>query len=308
MIRLGPKARARLDALEGRRKVERLEVVTCYFNPCGYKRIRANYDHFVSALRHPVRTIELAFDDDPFTIPGAVQIRGTRERNQLWQKERLLNLIIRQTDADAVAWIDADILFFDPGWFDRAMEALYRYPVVQLFSRIADTDAEGRMLEARPSFALVQNDPKYRGQFGRPGGAWAARREIIEHGIYDQHVIGGGDSVMVATWLGRMSAIHSQLGPTWAQRWERWSRPHTQAVQGRIGVLPGDCVHLYHGSRADRQYRERYEPLKAFCFDPETDVETDAAGLLAWTDYALTHKAPMVQHVKGYFASRREDS
>ena len=50
-----------------------LAAVTCFFNPCGYKKPVDNYDAFASLLdeqRVPLFTIELAIGDDPFFGSG----------------------------------------------------------------------------------------------------------------------------------------------------------------------------------------------------------------------------------------------
>lgn len=46
-----------------------------------------------------------------------------------------------------------------------------------------------------------------------------------------------------------------------------------------IGYLPADVLHLYHGSTANRKYRQRWIELLASGFDRDTDIEIDANGL-----------------------------
>lgn len=78
-------------------------------------------------------------------------------------------------------------------------------------------------------------------------------------------------------------------------------------MQGRIGCLDGEVVHLYHGTRENRRYQSRYRYLADHGFDPATDIERDESGLLRWTDRALREKPTMVRQVAGYFLERRED-
>lgn len=49
-----------------------------------------------------------------------LRVRGD-ERHVLWQKERLLNLAIDSlpADVDAVAWLDADLIWFNHGWVEE---------------------------------------------------------------------------------------------------------------------------------------------------------------------------------------------
>lgn len=190
-------------------EVRRLAVVTCYFNPCGYRRIRRNLERFLASLRmqhSDLYSVELALDQDDWILPAGpftVRLRGSRARHSLWQKERLLNLLIeRLPDCfDAVAWIDADLLFLDPEWPGRTLVELGRQSVVQLYSRVHFTDADGRIGSTLPSASEVARS-RLSGQYGCPGGAWAARRSVLADGLYEANVIGGGDSAQLAAWRG----------------------------------------------------------------------------------------------------------
>lgn len=105
-------------------------------------------------------------------------------------------------------------------------------------------------------------------------------REVLTCGLYDRHTVGG-----------RAWAIRS------------FSRVCTS-----LACVPGDVLHLYHGSRPNRQYVERYNILHENAFDPGRDVEIDPeTGLLRWSDVARTRKPDLVRRVAAYFAGRRED-
>src|SRR5690606_11967644 len=59
-------------------EIQRLAVLTTYFNPCGYRRLLENYHRFaagMAAVEAELWTIELAFDDDPFAIDDPHVIR-----------------------------------------------------------------------------------------------------------------------------------------------------------------------------------------------------------------------------------------
>ena len=98
-----------------------LAVVSCYFNPCHYKKRLENYKTFREGIiKTKVRflTVELAFGDDNFELtefPEVMQLR-TNKNNIMWQKERLLNIGINKVineGYEKVAWLDADIIFKD---------------------------------------------------------------------------------------------------------------------------------------------------------------------------------------------------
>ncbi len=141
--------------------------------------------------------------------------------------------------------------------------------------------------------------------YGRPGGAWAARREATAGGLYDRHAIGGGDSAMLCAWEGREKLPQSlKYGTAWEEHYRNWASRSFELVRGALACVSGDVVHLYHGSRQNRQYVERYQIL----YDPVRDVEIDPeTGLLQWSGAARERKGELVRRVAQYFERRRED-
>lgn len=94
-----------------------LAVVTAYFNPCNYSSHRSKYGRFRRHLA-PVDlfTAELSFDGN-FVIEDSIRFSGTAS-NVMWQKERLLNLVVERLPDkyDKIAWIDADLMFCNDDW------------------------------------------------------------------------------------------------------------------------------------------------------------------------------------------------
>jgi hypothetical protein len=67
-------------------------------------------------------------------------------------------------------------------------------------------------------------------------------------------------------------------------------------------------VHLYLGSRENRQYVERYRIFHDHAYDPIHDVGIDPeTGLLQWSLVARERKPEMVRRVAEYFEQRCED-
>lgn len=297
---------------------QNLAIVTCHFNPCGYRRPIKNYRRFVAGLgdlADRLYTVELAFDDEPFQIVSdtdAARHFGYRVDSRLgtmWQKERLLNLGFSQLPAsvDAVAWIDADLLFLNPDWAAQTLHALESHSAVQLFGGVIDTDATGEAIEApRPGIGKVNRVTSLAGKYGRPGGAWAVRRDVLPNGIYDRHILGGGDSILAHSWLGRVEKSQSFAGLD--SRILREFAASQANIPGGIGYVPGDVIHLYHGTRANRRYVDRYQILRDGGFDPVADLRDDPAAPLQWSDEAIRNKSEMVEAVRRYFVDRQEDT
>ena len=283
-----------------------LAVVCCHWNPAGWKSLHRNYLRFLHEMQWweiPTYAVEVAYDGQEFATPDAwLQIRGTA-RHRLWQKERLINLAVERLPErfDKVAWIDADVLFLDAEWPRRAAWMLEAWPVVQLWQRWHCADADGSVGET-----LVNVGPFARrytqGEQCSPGGAWAARRDVFP--LYDKHIVGSGDAMAVEGWTGALGRCLRRMNEPMRADFLAWCEVAERKVCGDIGVMPGDAMHLYHGSRKNRQYVDRWTPVIEAGYDPQRHVTVDESGLLAWTDEA---PAELVEWVAGYFASRRED-
>ena len=308
-----------------------LHVVTCLFNPCGYRRLAENHRRFAAGMAAagvPLTTVELSYDG-AFAVPGSLRLRGNPAEHALWQKERLLNVGIDSLPAevDKVAWVDADLLFLNPGWAAEAERALDDFAVCQLFGGAHVTDAAGRVVSARGSLAkrLAEGGPvTWR---DHPGFAWACRRDLLAGpraeggGLYDRHVVGGGDRAMADAWLGRPSPDGPQKqAPAWWADYLAWAAVHAERAGGRIGFVPGDVVHLYHGGKAGRKYTARVPFLVDHDYDPAADLELDdrpggdgepgSAGLWRWKNgpAGAVRKPAMRRAVRKYFETRDDDA
>lgn len=281
-----------------------LAAITCYFNPAGYKNIQDNYFTFRDNLKGvPLYTIELSFDGT-FIIPDAVHVLGN-QNNVMWQKERLLNLLIEQLPAkyDKVAWLDADIIF-DRRWARAANKLLDTHPVIQLFDAVDDTDSSGETFISYPStMAYLLNGME--SQIAKPGYCWAARRDAIPDGLYDGHVLGGGDLMMVYAWLGQWDGgMIYKMNIEWKRSFLMWAAKQHRSIKRNVGYLPGSIQHLFHGTRENRKYVERTFYLVSNGFDPTVDIRIGDNGLFEW----CSDKPVMHQQVADYFIERDEDS
>lgn len=118
--------------------MSRLWAITSYFNPAGYLNRLSNYHAFRRNIQVPLATIELSFDgrfqlshDDADVV---LQVQG---HDVMWQKERLLNLLLEQLpdECDHVAWVDCDVIFESDDWSIRASKALERYALLHLYQK-----------------------------------------------------------------------------------------------------------------------------------------------------------------------------
>src|SRR5258708_28176688 len=106
-----------------------LWIVSCFFNPIGYRTKQDNFRVFANALEAsglPLVVVECAFPGQSFALDGAAKIVRVRARDVMWQKERLLNIGISALpdDCDKVAWLDGDLIFENPNWAVEAARML----------------------------------------------------------------------------------------------------------------------------------------------------------------------------------------
>ena len=293
----------------------RLIVITSYFNPCGFERRRTNYDRFAQGLASQgveLWTIELSFDGR-FELPEGprrFRVRGA-SRNLMWQKERLLTILLEQLprDVDKVAWVDCDVVFENQDWARVTSEVLERVVVAQLFDEVVFLGPDyapsvwGRSATQRG--VIASNVWKFGD--AHPGFAWAARRSLLDrHGFVSDQIGGSGDAVMAIAWMGAFD--HGQLsryGDEMRRVILEWAKPVYEEVQGRVGYVPGRIRHLWHGSYDDRRYDDRLRALRAAGFDPRRHIAVDVrTGLYAWTDQAPRTLRTLMGD---YFRDRRED-
>ncbi len=299
-----------------------LAVLTTYFNPSGYHSRRRNLHMFRERLRAngvALLTIECAFGSAPFALPMGADVVQVRARDVLWQKERLLNLIIAQLPRHytKVAWLDCDILFADANWASETSNALDHHALVQPFGQVLSV-ALGSTISAVGeellSFAAVacQDADAARSddwkQHGHTGYAWAARREVLERlKLYDRFVLGGADHAMAHSWLGDFASPclqrRWQANPLLREDFLRWAEPMARHIEGQIGYLPGKIFHLWHGSQRDRRYEQRHVELAQHGFNPAEDLRLGPSGCWQWA----TAKPAMHAAVAGYFSLRDED-
>jgi hypothetical protein len=80
---------------------------------------------------------------------------------------------------------------------------------------------------------------------------------------------------MLSAREGREDPQISSCCMAWNRHYRDWALKSSNRVRGSLACVPGDVVHLYHGSREDRQYVERYQIFHDNAYDPVRDVEID---------------------------------
>ena len=286
----------------------KLAVLTTFFNPMNYINIKYNYKKFSEKLNCDLFTIELSFDGN-FYLEGEniIRIKGEKE-NILWQKERLLNILLEQIPKEYtnIAWVDCDILFNNQNWVEETNNNLQKYKVVQLYEFANRLNDQGNIeLKSKGIIKRIDeiNKIDLNLSLGIPGFAWAIRREIIEElKFLDTQIIGGGDSLMCYSFLGEKNGfVSDKMNTEWFNCFSEWSDKAINLINKSVGYINGEITHLYHGKMINRKYNHRYLILSENKFNPKTDLEIDNNQLWKFKNKTLSNK------LLDYFGNRNED-
>lgn len=304
-----------------------LWIITVYYNPCRYRSRRSTYEAFIHAMRSSginVLTVECAFGDDQFELPNTVDVIKIRSNTLLWQKERLINIGASYLPQSCkyVAWVDCDIVFENMNWARETAELLSSTcTVVQLFESCLRLEKGNRFPQIPDrafSFASITSkdistmDCGRYDAHGHTGYGWAMRRGIFDNlGLYEHAVSGSSDHFMA-------HAIYEQYGfcienalkhdQRQIQHLMSWGNEFYKHVQGKLGVVSGEILHLWHGSHDRRDYFRRMWRITEYGFNPDTDLIAMPGKPLEWQPHVLSEKKQLVSYFAEYFASRQEDA
>ena len=93
------------------------------------------------------------------------------------------------------------------------------------------------------------------------------------------------------------------MSPAQRDHYSRWAAGFHEDVRGRVGALPGEIHHLWHGDLKDRRYGLRQIDLGPHQFDPDRDIRPGAEGAWRWA----SDKPALHTLLGDYFQGRHED-
>ncbi len=304
--------------------------VTNFFNPASYENKYKNYRLFRDNSKRQglnLITVELAFDNAPFILKKDVdaeiliQVRGEKEKNLMWQGERLFNLGLGYLpqNCDKACWIDCDIVFKNDSWIKETSILLERYVVVQPFEQgvrlprgvynLSEKEFEqfpvGNEENQRCPSYVYKTVNGLKG-FDATGFVWAARRSFIcKHLLYEHMLFGGGDSIMARSFMSdKITEVPIRLFSTEAMRADQdlYALGVYKEAQGSVYYAKGSLLHLWHGDEAAKLKFFRHKILQFFNFSPSNDIRIGSNGLLEWS----CDKPEFHQAVAEYYQIRNE--
>lgn len=303
--------------------VKGFHVITMISNTVRYESRWKLYKRFAEHMEKTgarLWTCEVAFGDRPFEITDAnnPQHLQLRTINELWHKERALNLMVNRVteqfpDWKYVAWVDADIEFQSDQWIAESVHQLQHYEVVQLFQNAVDLGPTGEALAIHYGFAYsYRTGREFKQGYSNwhPGFAWAITREAYDKlPFLDIGILGSGDRHMAGAWIHKVEeTVSKEMSGPYLRELQDYQRQAERYIRRDIGYVPGMIQHFWHGKKRDRRYQDRWKILTETQFDPDKDIRPDSYGLYQLVDHGDIRSIELRDRIRDYFRMRNEDS
>lgn len=302
---------------------EKLHVVVPISN---YHRYKSRYRLFLnfkkSIEKNPyviLYIVEIALGDRPFAVtePNNPRHLQLRTKDEIWQKERSINLMVQRFPPtwQYMMAVDGDILFQNENFAQEIIHELQHNPVVQPFQNVVNLGPDGEIDSTYPSFAFqyfkdpesVKANKNKRYSFPHPGFGLCMRRDIFDSvgGFFDSAILGSGDHHAFYCFIGRADmSMPNNISEGYKKAVKEYEERCKRYIKGRIGYVKGIIHHQWHGKFKSRKYQERWSILINNNFDPSTDLKYDWQGL-----YQIDEDKPQLAiDIYKYMKLRNEDS
>jgi hypothetical protein len=279
----------------------KMAICLVVFNPARTKRILMNYlytrnQFLLQGL--PVFTVELVYEGRPPEIPDALHVTSN---SYMFHKENLYRVLEPTIPRKytKLAFIDCDVIFKDPTWYETTSKLLKTHDIVQPFEVAHWMDITYKSISLSRKSVLL-NPKKTWDYMYHPGFAWCMRRDWYKKvGFFDYAVSGSGDTLSSIAWMRHETPKPFHSLPASLRKEYGAFKDHDPP---RMTYLKGSHLfHLYHGSRADRQYVDRHKLLNVPTDIADLTTKTKE-GVLQWVDPDKWNPFFLT-----YFRSRNDD-
>jgi hypothetical protein len=295
-----------------------LHVITVISNVCEFKRRWELMRDFIARLENypnvKLYVVEMAYGNQDFHITSPTNPLHLQLRTKfaLWHKENMINIAINKLlpiDWKAVAWIDGDIEFENPNWVIDSLKILTQFDIIQLFTTCFDLDENQKPMRIFQSFGYKYAHGEEfiaRKNFGdnlwHSGYAWACTREFYEKigYIYDRGILGSGDYVVSQALVGNLGCRNAKM-PGYVSDLKNYV---DKFKNFKVGYIPCNIIHYFHGSKANRKYTERIQILLKYNYDPNFHICYDEQGIIIPSQYMPIN---FIDDINNYFFERNED-
>jgi hypothetical protein len=221
-------------------------VLLPFFNPTQSTRLLQNLLTVRNTLERaniPFYIGELAFGNEPFSLPTDTHVLQFRSNTLGFYKEWIANRLIEKVKEHKVVLMDSDILFEQMDWYTTLSNLLESHEVIQPFDTVKYLGFDMKPKSELPSITSSSES------HSASGHVWAFRTSWwkANGGLYEYSVIGGGD-LYLCKQLG--------IGTTVL-----------------VNYMTGTIYHLPHGSSDNRQYISRNQKVQDFLDKHNTSIE-----------------------------------
>jgi len=295
--------------------VQTLYVILPYFNFCGFKRRRDLFIQFVERYaKTPGVRLVIAEALGPAPLPRLPVYAHLKYQSDshVWIKENLINMAAKSLPSDwkYLAWVDADLEFLNQNWVRDTIHELQSADVVQMWRTAVNLGPAEEALKIDKSFAYMfvgsgtawTASDKY--GFWHPGYAWACTRQAFTKmgGLPDWAILGSGDRHLAMSLAG---LAQTSCPGTIHENYKMMLKLYERSLKNfKVSWVDGTIIHFWHGSFADRRYKERWDILIKNSFDPFEDIGYTDEGLVQLTDKGRRFE----KYLDDYFTGRKEDS
>jgi len=281
-----------------------LAVCFAFFNYTGSSRLIMNYLYVTEKLKVakiPYFTIELVIEGSQPCIKDALHVYGT---SYLFQKENLCRILERKIPPkySKILFLDADIIFKHPGWYDMLSDLLDKNEVCHCFETAKTLDITYRkILSTVTSLVMVEGNCEILEKTNyHCGYGWAFDRYWYrKFGFLDKAIVGSGDAFFGYGIFGKKfegdAVAKSTIYAHAISQWLDDTRLPT------VGYLPVTVYHMFHGTLKNRQYVSRHLLLEKYS-KIEDSIEKNKYGVFELVDKSLNEK------LLEYFNTRMDDS
>jgi hypothetical protein len=294
-----------------------LHVVTVISNVCNFKRRWQLMNEFIDRMNEydniKLYIVELAYENQSFHItnPNNPRHLQLRTKYALWHKENMINLGINKllpNNWKYVAWIDGDIEFENYNWVNDTLKVLTKFDIVQLFTIAFDLDENNIPMNIWQSYGYKYcNGETFKHNKGinywHCGYAWACTREFYKRigKIYDRGIVGSGDYILTQSILGNIACADKSL-----IEFKEEINNYTQILKNniKVGYIPNNIKHYFHGSKINRKYIERNNILIKYKYNPSFHIKYDENGIIVPSE---NMSIDFINEIKDYFFERNDD-
>jgi len=285
--------------------IDDVAVGFALFNYTASSRIIMNYLYTIEKMKVagiPFFTIELVIHGSKPTIQDAFHVYGS---SYLFQKENLIRILETKIPKTytKLLFLDADIIFQDPDWYNMLSVILDTNDVCHCFETAKWLDITYKKVQKTADCYVKAKDKDCllsdakTGTVYHSGFGWAFSREWYNKaGFIDQAVIGSGDLLFSYGLYDKRYKGPQNLS-FYESSIQRW---YKTLENPKITYLPVIIYHMFHGDLKKRQYESRNNIL---------DGVADINNLLIKNEdgvFEMTNKTYNTKLYE-YFTRRKDD-